>query len=829
MTEIKTTKIPRRQKCVDKDHPYTGGARDIYDDVKEKSQEQVNKDVDDTFALHQSEINALDSQNYYTVEATQADTTIGSVMSRAGVIPQINTLYRVGKWDGTQYDATVYSEYAYNIIGESGEWKLLDVKSYGIDDEPTDGSNNLVKSSGVANSLKDKLYLKNIIEKGGAIESGVLNIVMSNADINANGVVVQHSSTYYFTLFGGLAVNKGDYFYVSNSVSSSLFEVAVFSKDRENISENDVALELIYRNQSASNIEDMLITINNDGYLYFVSPNSTRTSTTLNSFKLNEEVDDLSFLTNEKVKTVSLVNDQINTQQSGIVLPTIGSVIYSTSGDIVKTIGTIKTSEAQSRYEIKGNLVVGKTYYLRVVTPAALNESEITIRIKDSNSTNPSTVILTLANHILGENVNKTIFTFVPTEENVESLKWLDFWATNVSDEVNVDIYLYDDSGQRYINEKNDEFKTGQVFYNELSSLLIGNVFQNNGIKVSGAAINSSNKIVTTSNFNVFGGTKVIKGDVFYISKAVESSRELVVAVVNDSLDNIVLNYTIDSSSIVYRGISFGGIKKFVAPNDGYIICSSYASVRNQLTFNHERKIDRYANITKPIISVAHQGYAGESGYGGSRVGMYKNASKYGFTYGECDVQWTSDNIPIGSHDASFDYEGQTIVIAEHTYAELLTYRNFSKIEDIIKECKENGIGLVIDKCSYTWTTDQRQIIFGLVKKYRMQDNVVWFWIYDISNSFITQLFSFYGASKIVVPSSTSVADVNSVLTDKNTIYLGFSSPTVETIVNTMASHDARVKCSIYTIDTIADYKDYIPYVDMITSNRVSFPMIASY
>ena len=160
MTDIKTNAIPHRLKNVNKEHPYVSGARDIYDDVKGKSQEQVNKDVDDAIlaeknraeaveALHQNEINALDNQNYYTVEATQADTTIASVMARAGVVPQVDTVYRVGKWDGTQYDVTVYSEYAYNIIEGSGEWKLLDVKSYGIDDVPTAGSENLVKSGGI--------------------------------------------------------------------------------------------------------------------------------------------------------------------------------------------------------------------------------------------------------------------------------------------------------------------------------------------------------------------------------------------------------------------------------------------------------------------------------------------------------------------------------------------------------------------------------------------------------------------------------------------------------------------------------------------------------
>lgn len=39
---IETTKIPRRQKCVDKNHPYIGGAADVIDDDLQLTQAQIN-------------------------------------------------------------------------------------------------------------------------------------------------------------------------------------------------------------------------------------------------------------------------------------------------------------------------------------------------------------------------------------------------------------------------------------------------------------------------------------------------------------------------------------------------------------------------------------------------------------------------------------------------------------------------------------------------------------------------------------------------------------------------------------------------------------------
>ena len=45
MTEIKTTKIPQRQKCVNKEHPYIGGAVDVIDDTLQLTQAQINSIV----------------------------------------------------------------------------------------------------------------------------------------------------------------------------------------------------------------------------------------------------------------------------------------------------------------------------------------------------------------------------------------------------------------------------------------------------------------------------------------------------------------------------------------------------------------------------------------------------------------------------------------------------------------------------------------------------------------------------------------------------------------------------------------------------------------
>ncbi len=113
--------IPHRVYNPSKEHPYVAGAVDIIDDRLSQNQQDVN-------AGFESAIAGLNDQNYVTVKATDEDTSIESIMTRAGVTPQKDTVYRVGFWDGEQYDESKYSEYAWNDATE--EWKLLDVKEY---------------------------------------------------------------------------------------------------------------------------------------------------------------------------------------------------------------------------------------------------------------------------------------------------------------------------------------------------------------------------------------------------------------------------------------------------------------------------------------------------------------------------------------------------------------------------------------------------------------------------------------------------------------------------------------------------------------------------
>ena len=86
------------------------------------------------------------NQKYVSVTATEQTTVVTDVLPATGAA---NTIYRVGNWDGSQYDTTCYTEYAWS----GSIYVLLNTKEYGIDNEPIAGSSNLVRSGGVQEEL----------------------------------------------------------------------------------------------------------------------------------------------------------------------------------------------------------------------------------------------------------------------------------------------------------------------------------------------------------------------------------------------------------------------------------------------------------------------------------------------------------------------------------------------------------------------------------------------------------------------------------------------------------------------------------------------------
>lgn len=98
------------------------GANEIYDDTKGKKQSVVNQETDTALddrytkaeTYNKTELNNMittPNQEFVSVVATDQTTAATDVLPATG---EADTIYRVGNWDGTQYNDSVFSEYAWN-------------------------------------------------------------------------------------------------------------------------------------------------------------------------------------------------------------------------------------------------------------------------------------------------------------------------------------------------------------------------------------------------------------------------------------------------------------------------------------------------------------------------------------------------------------------------------------------------------------------------------------------------------------------------------------------------------------------------------------------
>ena len=255
-----------------------------------------------------------------------------------------------------------------------------------------------------------------------------------------------------------------------------------------------------------------------------------------------------------------------------------------------------------------------------------------------------------------------------------------------------------------------------------------------------------------------------------------------------------------------------------------------YRGLEIYTSMHHKRSL---VNKSKSnILSVAHQGCSTtEQYFGNCRVSAVHGAYMNGFDHSEIDIQFASDGVPVCCHDATFTdtHDNATVVtIAHHTASELKAYGYYGEtiatFEEIVAECKRLGIGLYIDKVSNIDTDDKWQIVFGIIKKYGMADHVTWLGY----NSKISEWNKKARFAIVVhelndgyIDYATNIASVG------HEVFLNVNCETctVDQIIAYNAKLPAGVNIGVWTIDDMATYEAYKPYVCAITSNKISDAM----
>lgn len=218
----------------------------------------------------------------------------------------------------------------------------------------------------------------------------------------------------------------------------------------------------------------------------------------------------------------------------------------------------------------------------------------------------------------------------------------------------------------------------------------------------------------------------------------------------------------------------------------------------------------------------------------------YKQSKLQGFQYVECDVQFTSDNVPVLLHDNTINRTARNadgtaisedIDIVSITYAQAQEYdfgfskgseytgTKIPKLEDFLILCRNLGLHPYIEiKSRNEVTSALVKSCVDLVKACGMQGKVTWIsfssgvlnWVKNNDPS--ARLG--YVASNI---NATKISTAESLKTDSNEVFIDSSTYTAEEIALCVA---ANIPLEIWTIDIASTIKSADPYITGVTSSK---------
>lgn len=192
--------------------------------------------------------------------------------------------------------------------------------------------------------------------------------------------------------------------------------------------------------------------------------------------------------------------------------------------------------------------------------------------------------------------------------------------------------------------------------------------------------------------------------------------------------NRIVISGDFNAPNLFYHKVSNGVTKILLSVknqnNTGYKFEFEY--FKNSIFESTKRILSQAQFIGQKFYSTAHQGYIGYGSKENTQQAFIDACESGKFNCIETDARLTKDNIFVLSHNASIVNNGITYVIKEKTYEELKkVFTDICTLEECMKICKKYGVYLLIDKLIDATIEENSQYLFPIIRKYRMQDTVL--------------------------------------------------------------------------------------------------------
>jgi glycerophosphoryl diester phosphodiesterase len=339
----------------------------------------------------------------------------------------------------------------------------------------------------------------------------------------------------------------------------------------------------------------------------------------------------------------------------------------------------------------------------------------------------------------------------------------------------------------------------------------------------------------------------------------------------------------LQEKTLAYSSVPVGGTKRlsgtFTAVSDGYVSMNGSFNTVGEAFFNYEiasniqleegetateymaygerivadgefvaglaQRVDaveggiigesKSARFTSNVLSIAHQGARGYDYPQNTKENIIACA-KDGWKLVEFDVRWTSDGVPVISHDDTLTTYGgtDTITISTSTYEQLTATQLFadasvkiSTFYEVIDACKLYGLFACIE--FKAWPSDvQLDDMMSHIRHRNMMRNCMWLsFNFDPLLKVLTR-----DKDATVMLCLSKAEDISWV--DTETRFSTLLRETGETILAYNYNHLATIddldaylnafrdrgfRIGVFTMDTVDLIKKYAIYADYITSN----------
>lgn len=246
------------------------------------------------------------------------------------------------------------------------------------------------------------------------------------------------------------------------------------------------------------------------------------------------------------------------------------------------------------------------------------------------------------------------------------------------------------------------------------------------------------------------------------------------------------------------------------------------------------------------LIAINHRGY--NSVAPENTLPAFRLSREKGFAYVECDVAFTSDDVPVVLHDATINRTARnadgtaianTVNIADITYEQALSYdfgiwksadyagTKIPTFEQFIKLCSNLGLVPVVEiKVDNVPTQAQIEGLVDICRKYRLDKSVLW---QSFGLTPLTYVKGYDQSAAVgVISSSATSAVIDEAVTLKtgsNKVFINIDKNAVtDTFVGLCKTADLDLY--LWVVDDATIIKSANPYVRGMSSDRLNASVV---